>query len=186
MSYIEYLKDVLRPLHIYDLDNGYGADEIYVLGTALNEVFNELEATLREMSPLTAENYGLEIYENVLPYKPLSENLADRRAAVAALTSISGFTVEELNRSLRGSGIEATVSECGEETVCVYFPTASDASADIEELKQRVELILPCHLDVIYDISHVTWLQFNQEAFQWERIEDEELTWMMLQNYEVD
>ena len=93
MSYTEYLKDVLRPLHIYDLDNGYGADELFVLGTALDDIFDALETTLREMSPLTAEGLGLECYKNILPDENMFESIEDRRAAIAALSSVSGFTL---------------------------------------------------------------------------------------------
>lgn len=186
MGYGEYLKDVLRPLHIYDLDNGAGADEITVLGSALDDVFDELETLLREMMPLTAESYGLERYECILPYKPAYETLEDRRKAIAALTSVSGMSIDEINSSLIGIGIEAVVSEYGPETVSVSFPRADGTPEAFEELKKRIEQILPCHLDIVYEIVYITWRQFNHVNFKWQQIEYEELTWLRLQLYDVE
>ena len=186
MSYVEYLRDVLSPLHIYDLDNGPGADEIRVLGAALDDVFSELETTLREMTPITAESYGLENYENILPYEPAALSLADRRAAIEAMSSVSGFSLAELNKSIWCSGIEAVVTEYGPETVCVSFPHAGGDSIPMDELKQRIEQILPCHLEIVYEEVYITWKQLNHENFTWKRLEYEELTWYRLQNYEVE
>ena len=153
MSYIEYLKDVLRPLHIYDLDNGYGADEIFVLGTALDDIFDALETTLREMSPLTAEGLGLESYKNILPDENMFESIEDRRAAIAALSTVSGFSLADLNSNLSRSGINATVSEYGQETVCVSISAEGHSDDYVEAIKQCIEQLVPCHLSIVYEVE---------------------------------
>ena len=186
MGYVEYLRDVLRPLHIYDLDNGAGAAEIYALGTGLNGVYDELETLLREMIPVTAEGYGLELFEEMLTYKPIYENEENRRKAVAALNSAGGFTLEDINRSLVGIGIDAEVSEFGPETVTVRFPNMQGSPANLDALKERVEQIIPCHLDVICEVVYITWKRLNRESFSWQEFEYEEFTWTRLQLYKVD
>lgn len=129
MSYAQYLQDVLRPLHIYSLDSGHGADEISVLGAAMDGVYSELETTLREMIPLTAQSYGLERYESILPYAPAA-GVAERQRAIAALSSASGFCLEQLQSTLRGCGINASLNEYGPELLSpalreVFFRTVS-------------------------------------------------------------
>ncbi len=155
MSYTEYLKDVLRPLHIYDLDNGYGADELFVLGTALDDIFDALETTLREMSPLTAEGLGLECYKNILPDENMFESIEDRRAAIAALSTVSGFSLADLNNNLSRSGINATVSESESqtETVCVSISAEGHSDDYVEAIKQCIEQLVPCHLSIVYEVE---------------------------------
>lgn len=186
MSYADYLRDVLRPLRIYDLDDGIGADEINVEGAELDEVFQNLEAQLCEMIPLTAEGYGLERYETILPYKPLWESLADRRKAIAALSAVTGFSLDDINKSLLGIGIEAAVSEYGPETVSVSFPSTDGTPGDFDGIKKRVEQILPCHLNIVYEIVYITWEELAHENFTWQSLEYEELTWLRLQLYNVE
>lgn len=185
MGYVEYLRDVLRPLHIYDLDNGAGGAEIYTLGTALNEIYYGLETLLKEMIPITAEEYGLDRFEEMLRYKPLYNNVDDRRNAIAALSSNYGFSLEDINKSLLGIGIKAVASEFGPETVSVCFPDTPGTPIDLDELKKRVEQITPCHLDIVYETVYITWRMFNLEIFTWQEIEYEELTWLKLQMYDV-
>lgn len=185
MGYVEYLRDVLRPLHIYDLDNGAGAAEIYALGTALNGIYDELETLLREMIPVTAEDYGLDSFEDMLAYKPVYENGEDRRKAIAALNSPGGVSLDEINRSIMGIGIKAEVSELGTETVSVSFPNNPGTPGNIDELKARIEQIIPCHLDIVYETVYITWRMLNLESFTWQSFEYEEFTWLSLQMYDV-
>lgn len=186
MGYVEYLKDVLRPLHIYDLDSGTGADEITVLGTALNSVYSELETTLREMIPLTAQSYGLDRYESMLPYIPACERAEDRGQAIAALSSVSGFSIDAINQSVRGCGIEATVKEYGTETVIVSFKNENLSAEESAKIEERIEQIIPCHLAIIYEKYFATWRQLEHENMTWRRLEFEELTWLSLQMYDVE
>lgn len=185
MGYAQYLKDVLKPLHIYDLDLGAGADEITVLGEALDGIYAELEECLREMIPLTAQSFGLENYESILPCAGIG-SIADRQSAIAALTSESGFGLEALRRNLRGCGIEVALNEYGTETVIVSFDGKNMSSAEIARIKQIIEQIIPCHLAIVYETAYSTWRELEHENFTWNRIEYEELTWHTLQTYDVE
>ena len=48
MNYTNYLKEILQPLDIYDLENGVGAEELAVIGQQLDAVFDALEEIRRE------------------------------------------------------------------------------------------------------------------------------------------
>ena len=43
LGYTDYLKQMLLPLGIYDLEEGIGAEEIRVIGKQLDELFETLE-----------------------------------------------------------------------------------------------------------------------------------------------
>lgn len=186
MSYAQYLKNVLKPLHIYNLDSGAGADEISVLGAAMDSVYSELETILREMLPITAQSYGLEKYESMLPYTPANGSIAERRNAIMALTSVSGFCIDDLRNALRGSGAEILISEYGTETVLVSFGVSSLSSAEIQKIKRHIEQIIPCHLTICYETAYATWRQLLHENFTWNSIAYDEHTWHSLQTYDVE
>lgn len=149
MSYAEHIKATLRPLHIYELDVGLGSDELEAEGTALDEVFDSLVSCESDMLPQTASEAGLSRLEELLPFKPAAGSLTERRNAVAALMSLNGeCSVEALNRSLAGCGAAATVKE-GEEPEQVIVSIAAETG--LEELKSRIEQIIPCHLEIVYE-----------------------------------
>ena len=87
----EYLVSLLRPLGVYDLREGtVNRGELAACGLALDSREAELNGTAREMSLSTAENFGLERIEDLLPYRPVCETAAQRRDALAALLRIGG------------------------------------------------------------------------------------------------
>ena len=73
MSYAAYLKNLLRPLGIYQLDGTYNGAELDSVGLALDGVEEALERAQREMCPLTAQGEGLERYLSLLPWRPAAE-----------------------------------------------------------------------------------------------------------------
>lgn len=186
MGYGTYLKDLLRPLGLYDLTIGPGVGELETLGMALDEVYDRLTEIEREIIPSTAENWGLEMYENILPYHPASSTLKKRRQAVMALLRIddASFTPQAIQNTVAGCGIPAIVTE-GEahQTVQVSFPGVRGAPDRFEELKERIELILPCHLGVEYVLVYLTWEELEAMEWTWETIENKQLTWDGLERY---
>ena len=94
MGCCDYLKNLLRPMRLYDVDEGYGADELWVEGSFLDGVLAALDDIDREMLIPTAEDTGLARYEELLPYRPSSATLADRRQAVMAQEMAAAELVE--------------------------------------------------------------------------------------------
>lgn len=187
MGYSEYLKGLLRPLRIYVLDEGYGAVELEREGAALDSCGNTLGQVEQEAFLHTAEGYGLEAYEELVPYRPASETLEERRAAIMALLRIDGgsFTVAALNDTLRGCGVAAVVQEGSEAmTVEVRFPGVRGLPENLEELKKRTEQILPCHLKIDYCYQFITWEQLERWFPSWEAMEAKALDWEHLEIYE--
>lgn len=120
----------------------------------------ELSDTAREMNLTTAQDFGLERIEALLPYRPVCETVGQRRAALAALLRISGdsFTLEAINDTLRGCGINARAEE-GEQPgyVKVYFPDVAGIPDGFDQLRTIIEEILPSHVDITYVFWYNTW-----------------------------
>ena len=152
MGYADHLKNVLKPLRLYVLDEGIGAAELESCGELLDGLYDYLLDCERNMLPMTADADGLEAFELLLPYIPETGSLEARRAAVRTLmmADFSVVTPEKLGRALSVMG--ASVSETDTPyTVTVSFDETPDED-DEELLKSTVLKIMPCHLDVEFDM----------------------------------
>lgn len=73
MSYTDYLKELLRPLGVYDVDAPFNGGELTAAGEALDGAFGALEEVERESSLLTARSWGLEGLAALLLHRPAAE-----------------------------------------------------------------------------------------------------------------
>lgn len=152
---------LLRPLGVYDLRPGaINRGELAAYGARLDHGEDELDHTAREMNLTTAEDFGLERIEALLPYRPVCVTVQQRREALAALLRISGdsFTPEAINDTLRGCGLNARAEE-GDQPgyVKVYFPDVAGIPEGFDRLRVIIEEILPSHVDITYVFWYNTW-----------------------------
>lgn len=161
LRFEDYLVSLLRPLGVYDLRTGtINRGELAAYGARLDGAEAELDHTAREMNLTTAEDFGLERIEALLPYRPVCVTVQQRREALAALLRISGdsFTPEAINDTLRGCGINARAEETGRPGyVDVYFPDVAGIPEGFEQLRAIIEEILPSHLGITYVFWYNTW-----------------------------
>ena len=171
MGYETYLVQLLQPLGVYDLSEGrINRAELAVYGAQLDLGADHLEDSGREMCLATAEEFGLERVEELLPYRPASDTLELRRAALAALLRIGGdsFTLEAINDTLAGCGINAQAEETGRPgCVEVFFPDVIGIPEDFAQLRRIMEEILPCHLEISYRFWYNSWAQVAQRVSTW-------------------
>ena len=186
MGFANYLKELLRPLGLYELDSGLGSGELETVGEQLDAVYRQLTDLEREAIPSRAEAWGLEQYEEILPYHPVSVTPEQRRSAVMALLRIdeASFTLQGIRDTVAGCGIPATVTESTvPQTVEVAFPGVRGAPDQFEALQARLEQILPCHLGIVYALVYLTWKELEDFGLTWERVESLSLTWDGLERY---
>ena len=163
MGCCDDLKALLSPLGLYDLTAGRRNEaELFALGAALDGVGAALEAAEREMLVPTATDEGLAFREELLPWRPAAESLAERRAAIRALLCIDGdsLTLAAVNRAIQGCGIRAQVRETGVGTVEVWFPGQQGVPAQFERIRRILLDLLPCHLAVTFCFRYLTWEEF--------------------------
>jgi len=184
MNYTEELKNLLRPLGIYDVDRGVGAAELNAIGSELTGIWSALETAEREAIPVTAEDAGLSAWEVILPFLPRALTTENRRAAIAALLQIDGmgFTAAALNAAIAGCGIPALVEETAETmTVQVSFPGLRGEPEGLSGLRRRIEQILPCHLSIEYVFVYATWAEMEAMFSTWAAAENAEESWRELE-----
>ncbi len=184
MNHIEFLVGLLRPLGVYDLRSGTrNRAELEAYGRVLDGGLEEIGETAREMSLNTAESFGLELVEALLPYRPVSPTVEERRAALAALLRIGGdsFTLKAINDTLAGCGINAKAAETDTPGyVEVYFPDVAGIPEGFEKLRLIIEEILPCHLEITYVFWYNSWDELAGLVDTWGGAMDTGKTWYEL------
>lgn len=185
MSHAQYLRDLLRPLGVYDLEAPFNGGELDAQGEALDGAMERIEEVHREASLVTAEDWGLEKIASLFVRRPVAGTPRKLAVALAALLRISGdsFTLAALNDTITGCGIPARVKETGTGQVAVSFPGVAGEPAGFEELKQIIEDILPTHLGIEYDFWFLTWQELEDNFPSWQSIEDMELSWTQLETF---
>lgn len=185
MGYCDYLKELLRPLGIYDLSEGaVNVGELEAAGTLMDEAAAQLDLTQREMLLTTAEGDGLEQIEGLLVHLPRPLDLAHRRAALAALLRIGGdsFTLAAINDNLAGCGLNAVVSETAEQGVVeVRFPEVPGIPDGFEQMDRIISDIIPCHLLIRYVYWYITWEMVERKFRTWGALDQAGLTWEALE-----
>lgn len=73
MSYTDYLKELLRPLGVYDVEAPFNGGELTAAGEALDGALGALEEVERESSLVTARSWGLEGVAKLLLHRPAAE-----------------------------------------------------------------------------------------------------------------
>ena len=189
MDYAKELRELLRPLKLYDVDGGLGGAELAAEGAALDKTYASLTETETEFSPATASGYGLDRWEALLPFIPAYRTVADRRRAIAALLRIdgAGFTPRAINDTIAGCGIRAVVAETETPmTVSVSFPYNRGEPDDLEDLRKRIEQIIPCHLDVEYVFVFVQWWELEALFASWAEVEAAAGSWRELERLSIE
>ena len=187
MEHERYLLELLRPLGVYDLSaSSINRGELSVYGKGLDLGLDRMEAIAREMSLTTARDVGLERVEALLPYRPVSTLVEDRRQALAALLRIGGdsFTPAAINDTLSGCGINARAAE-GDQPgyVEVSFPDVAGIPETFEKLRFIIEEILPCHLEITYIFWYNTWGELMEQLPTWGEAEKLGMTWYELSTW---
>lgn len=187
MRYAEYLKQLLSPLGVYDLNTGtLNEAELYALGAQLDQVAERLEHAEREALLATAEEEGIAWREVLFPGRSAAQTLLDRRSAIQALLQIDGdsLTPEGIDRSILGCGLPAKAIEVDTGHLQVIFPGISGPPDGFETIEKLILEILPCHLEVEFYFRYVTWAEIEAQDVTWAWTEANEHTWVSFEMLE--
>ena len=178
MSHAQYLRDLLRPLGVYNLEAPFNGGELDVQGAALDGAMDWLEEVQRE-------SWGLENIARLFIRRPVAKEPKKLAAALAALLRIGGdsFTLAAINDTISGCGVPAVVKELGKGQVSVSFPGIAGEPQGFQSLKEIIEDILPAHLGIEYDFWFLTWQELEDNFPSWQSIEDLELSWTRLETF---
>ena len=185
MSYAQYLRDLLRPLGVYDLEATFNGGELDAQGECLDRAMDWIEEVRRETCLMTAESWGVERVAQLFARRPVADDPKKLSAALAALLRIGGdsFTLAAMNDTIAGCGIPAEVKELGRGQVSVSFPGVAGEPRGFQGLKKIVEDILPAHLGIVYDFWFLTWAELEKNVPSWRAIEEMGLSWAQLETF---
>lgn len=93
MSHSQYLRDLLRPLGIYDLEAPFNGGELDAQGEALDRAMAALEEIQRESSLTTAESWGLEQVARLFLRRPVATQPRPVGRCLAALLRSAGVAL---------------------------------------------------------------------------------------------
>lgn len=183
MSYTDYLKELLRPLGVYDVEAPFNGGELTAAGEALDGAFGALEEVERESSLVTARSWGLEGVAKLLLHRPAAETEEGLSQALAALLRIGddSFTPEAINDTITGCGVAAECVETGVGRVQVRFPGVVGVPAQIDRLKQIIEEIVPPQVEIGWFYRFLTWAELEEQFPTWAALEEAELSWSQLE-----
>lgn len=183
MSHASYLRELLRPLGVYDLNAPFNGGELNAQGEALDHCMEYLEEVQRESSLVTARDWGLENIARLLARRPVADDPQAMAAALAALLRIGGdsFTLAAINDTISGCGVPALVKELGVGQVAVFFPGIGGEPPGFQEMKKIIEDILPAHLGITYKFWFLTWEELEVKFPAWQSIEEKKLSWTELE-----
>ena len=153
MGYADHLRALLRPLDVYALDGqSLSGAELEALGEACDGLYAQMQQTLQEALPLTAEDAGLTAYEQLLGCPRIDMTAAQRRAGILGLLRMpaNGATPASLLQAadFTGGGIafdESTLPQA----LTVTLPEGFTAE-EYDEIKRYLRELLPCHLAVTF------------------------------------
>ena len=187
MRYAEYLKQLLLPLGVYDLNAGtLNEAELYALGAQLDQVAEQLEHAEQEALLATAEQEGLARWETLLPGGNAAQTVLDRRSAIWALLQIDGdsLTPDGIGRAILGCGVPARAIEVDTGHLRVVFPGISGPPDGFEAIEKLILEILPCHLEVEFYFRYVTWAEIEAANVTWDWTERNGHTWVSFEMLE--
>ena len=184
MSNGQNMKELLRPLGVYRLEQSFLGAELESIGALLDQVEQELDAVQREMTLVTAEGAGLEKIGQLLSRKPVTEDTQRMREGLAALLRVGddGFTLRAINDTLSGCGLTVAVSEAElPGRVEVRFPEVPGIPDGIKEMQRIIEDILPAHVGILYRYWYQIWEQLNARGLTWQQMEEQSVAWKQLE-----
>ena len=185
MGYGEYLRQLLRPLGIYALEEGSSSgSELDAAGLALDGCAGALDTVERETVVATAEGEGLSLWESLFARRPADYGPELRREAILSLLQVSGdsFTLEAINRAISGCGILAAAEETGEYGhVRIIFPEVAGVPDGFAQMERIILDLIPCHLETEFYFRYITWAQCHARGLTWAMVEERAYTWKTFQ-----
>ena len=181
MGYGEHLRNLLRPLYIYDLKEGsLSGSELDALGCGLDALSERLDYVEQESALATATGEGLDRREALFARTPVHYTTDLRRQAIAALLRIGGdcFTLSDINNTISGCGIKALAQEKEQfGYIRIIFPDVAGIPEGFDQIRKIILDIIPCHLDVEFYFRYLTWAECEAHQYTWSIIHEREYTW---------
>lgn len=154
MSRLQAMREALRPLGIYRLEEGsLICAELAAYAAGLDLLEEGLEELEREAFIQTAEDYGVSNREMIYSKPKTLRPLQERREMLLYRGGINNQnnTREDLERALVACGLRAAVTEqLDGASIRIDCLGVLDDFADQAQIQTAAAEFLPCHLEAVF------------------------------------
>jgi len=183
----ESVRENLAALRVYNLtEESLVSAEIAAYDTAFKILEDKLAEINRDAFVQTAEGDALRRYVSLVGLPPRRDvSTASRRELVIYRMSVApyDFTATRMLGSARAAGIEAEITEDPPgERLRVDTHAIIDPSLTSDLARERLESLLPAHLEWELNFGLSTWEHFDSLDKHWSKIDDLNLKWQQADN----
>ena len=172
----------LTPLRLYNLNKN---SHVYAELAAYDAAFLLLEELLWQVWQnafvQTATGEALRLYEKLvgLPERTYMDEQTRRELIIYRLSVAPfDFTAEKMLGSMRAAGIEATLTEYPEsERLIVRSISLIDPTLTIDIAKNRLEALVPAHLEWDLDFGFTDWICLETLNYAWNGFDALDCEW---------
>lgn len=178
------MRALLEPLRLYDFEReGIGVGELSAAASAIDGFEEALCRLALEISPVTAGEDGIAMYEDLLDLHPPGDIEARRRGVIALLGACGDVSIGSLRKLLGACGVEVSVRESSSEdqTIELSFPGVAGVPEDFDRIQTIIERMLPCHLVPKYIYNYITWRIFERRFRTWNALEESGFSWQEIE-----
>ncbi|NCC87424.1 MAG: DUF2313 domain-containing protein [Clostridia bacterium] len=162
---LDQLKSMLSPLGIYNTDSSTTLNaELCAYACGINLVKAQTQKLLEEGFVQTAQDFGLELREDMLAISPNQTLELRREEIVEKLSTVSGqWSLPKVKSEIEQTGFDGSILENFEEQrLTIGFTSPETATLeDLSTVYKTIRPIMPAHLEVRSNIEPISWDVFD-------------------------
>lgn len=182
------MKSKLAPLGIYSLkQDSVVFYELCAYAEGLSILEDYLDELESECFVATASDYGIYMRERLFSYKKDSLQTSYRRALLLYLMSVTSndYTLSRMNKAIAAFGLEGEIDENpGTNSMQINCTSALDNIVSKADAVSNIKKFLPAHLEVTFNFGELSWEYFDSLDKTFGELEEQDLTWNEIDNYE--
>lgn len=172
----------LKPLGLYNLSEDTTIySELEVYANAFNEIICVADNILKESIVNTAEDYGLELQEQLWGLSRTELSTEQRRESIKNRYNIrySDSTLKSMQHFLVSVGVKGQITELpSQNRVYIYVENGSQFPLGVRKyINAQTESFFPAHIDVFLDYRVATWDTLDSYRTMFDTYDNFNFTW---------
>ena len=188
MDTIYYMISAMGAVGLYDLTPGsHIYNEMRTYAESFDALYEAIDDILDECFIQTADDIGLEMYEELTGRIRDDLTLEKRREMALALVNIKpdDFTPDGAERFFDSLGLECEITEYPQNFEMLIIPTAGEYSrSEQERIRERAEEFMPCHITCTVEFRDADWDTYDGLDNTFDDWDALDFTWNALDRYE--
>lgn len=171
-------KTMVDMLPNYERENIIINDIYRVLGEGNDKLCSMVNDLFLQINVDTA-TWGLDVWEENLGIetdttKTYEERRSNIKAKVRGTGRVGADLIKNVVDSYTNGGVDV---EFGDSTVTILFNDIHGRPSNMDDVRHRLERIIPCHLALEYVYRYLLWNEFDGYDKTWDEWDALNLTW---------